>query len=421
MVVQQWTLPQRQAYIRQLQRDQGIYEAQIFFQNQLRIFSVYKVEIGFASYRLANGRTRAAQAEHVATYGVDRDFFSADPDSAPALKVQHEILQRTVEEAGLLDILRAQQQTEPLILDCDGYVVNGNRRLCAMRMLLQEDEAGYVRYSHVQVVFLPRCTERDIKELEGRLQVAPQGRAKYSWVDEAILYKDLYLQNWSEDQILKLYDKKLGEVRELVSMLDEADAYLLARSMEGKYSRVTDKEYAFRQLVKSRKKCGNDEAQKAVITGIAHSIIDDRNTHGRMYEVIPKAHRCIDEICHRLQSELDSTTLPCPNVDRDDSAGLLGAEPSSQYDQVADLIKSAEAEVIRAIVYDCVQERDASDREENDQRYCLRQVQQALTKLQTASNTLTENSDTIGMDEILSQVEQVVRELRVRLNGQDMH
>src|SRR4051794_34582579 len=117
MEINQWSLPQRRDHISQL-RDSGapLYQYQLFFQGQTQNFAVYSVEIGFPCYRLANGRTRDAQLERIATEGLPPDFFSADPDSEPALTKQDEILRDMVTEAGLLRAFKRVRQDQPLIL-----------------------------------------------------------------------------------------------------------------------------------------------------------------------------------------------------------------------------------------------------------------------------------------------------------------
>ena len=81
----QWSLPRRQDFIRQLQDRESLYQKQLEFQGDLRVFGVHVVDIDLPCYRLSNGRTRSAQQQQIATENLPEDFFSADPDSAPAL------------------------------------------------------------------------------------------------------------------------------------------------------------------------------------------------------------------------------------------------------------------------------------------------------------------------------------------------
>ena len=55
-----------------------------------------------------------------------------------------------------------RKQTEPLLMTPDGIVINGNRRLAAMRELFQIDLSDYKSFQVVQVAILPS----DASEIE---------------------------------------------------------------------------------------------------------------------------------------------------------------------------------------------------------------------------------------------------------------
>jgi hypothetical protein len=305
MPFQQWPRPRRIDYIRELRQGGPKFEKYpIEFQARLQYLDVYTVDIEFPCYRLANGRTQAEQKEHVALHGLPDDFFTADPDSAPALEAQHLILRDMAKKAELFDILKKSAQDQPLILDNEGYIINGNRRLCVMRLLLEQDESQFSYFRRVQVVLLPPCSPRDIDELEARLQIRPEGRADYSWVDRAMMYKAKREKNWTDDQLAELYDKRPSEIRRDIGMLEDADAYLEERGHKGHYSDVVDKEYAFRQLQKGRAKCAADEAKKQLFTAVSYAMLDEPAATGdRLYDSIPDALKYLDNIMAQAKSD----------------------------------------------------------------------------------------------------------------------
>ena len=45
-------------------------------------------------------------------------------------------------------------------------------------------------FSHVDVIVLPACEEKDIDELEANLQVKQDTKAEYSWITLAIMLKN---------------------------------------------------------------------------------------------------------------------------------------------------------------------------------------------------------------------------------------
>ncbi len=428
MEIVQWSLPQRRDHIKQLRASgTALYQHSLTFQGTSQNFPVYSVEIGFPCYRLANGRTKAAQIERIAESRdkkekLPEDFFTADPDSQPALEMQDQILRQMIAEAGLLRAFKKVKQEQPLILDNDGYVVNGNRRLCAMRLLLVQDPAAYEHFKHVQVIVLPPCTDRDIKELEGRLQVQPDIRADYSWAAEAMLYRDLRTQGWTDEQVADLYQKKIVEIRELVSMLDDAEQYLDTRTSRGKYSHVVKKEYAFRQLQKARKNCEEDEARKQVLTSVAYLMLDDPDTtEKRLYESIPDAFKFLDKVVENVQRELPQKTDS--ESKGDDGLEILGGSSGDKFAGVVAVLNDpANASKGRDVIRDTLKELRAQERERKDATYCYRQIQQAYTRLQSALSSLDPTADRTGIEDALNNVEQTISDIRDWMsNGNDQN
>jgi len=420
MDITQWSLPQRRDHIKQL-RSSGtsLYEYQLSFQSSMITLPVYAVDIGFPSYRLANGRTRAAQLEVIATKGLAEDFFSADPDSEPALNEQDSMLRQMVTEAGLLRSFKKVHQDQPLILDNDGYVVNGNRRLCTMKLLMHQDEDAYAHFKHIQVVFLPPCDERDIKELEGRLQVQPDIRADYSWTAEAMLYRDLRTEGWSDKQVADLYQKKIPEIRDIIAMLEDAEFYLESRGQRGLYSSVLKREFAFRQLQKTRQQCANDEPRKQFLTAVAHTMLDDPETGGgRLYEAIKDAFRFLDKIAEGIKRDFSDEI-----EDTDDGRSdldILGDTSENTFQGLIEVVtKSPHADKVRDVIRDTIEEMRGREKERKDATYCFRQVQLAHTKLQSALGALDEAADTIGIDDTLRNIELVVGDIREWLSNAD--
>lgn len=417
MKISEWTLPQRQDLIKQLRGSKSsVYQIQETFQGSVQKFDVYIVDVGFPCYRLANGRTRAAQKEIIATQGLSTDFFSKDPDSEPALTQQDIILRSMVAEAGLMNILKKHEQDRPLILDNDGYVVNGNRRLCAMKLLLQEDEKTYEHFKHVQVVFLPPCQERDIKELEGRLQVQPEGRAEYSWVVEAMLYRELREQGWTDEEIASLYEQRLSDVRDSIAMLEDADQYLESRGKPGQYSKVLKHKYAFGQLQKIRKKCADDEPTKQLIWALSCIMLDDPDTQGRLYESIPDTYKYLDNIAEDIQHEFKEQI---EGIKKDEKGlDILGVGMPTPWNGLTDILHKPENEVkAREVIRDVIEEMRATERERKDALYCIRQVQQAHTKLLSALSSLDGDANLDGIEPTLFNIEEAILNIRTWLKN----
>ena len=82
-------------------------------------------------------------------------------------------------------------QREPAIVTCDGFLINGNRRMMVLKNLVSERHLG--EFSLMKVVILPSekepggaPTEREIEQLENRYQLQEEGKAEYYGFDRAI-------------------------------------------------------------------------------------------------------------------------------------------------------------------------------------------------------------------------------------------
>ena len=417
MPIQQWPLPRRRDLIRELRSSRtGSFDHPLIFQSRLQTFPVYTVEIGFPCYRLSNGRTQSRQKEIVADEDLPGDYFAVDPDSAPALERQDQILRELVFNSETLKILKRDPQTQPLILDTDGYIINGNRRVCAMRLLLEEDEARYAHFRNVQVVLLPPCTDEDIAELEARLQIMPEGRQEYSWVDEAMMFRKARDQGWSDDRIADIYRQSPSDIRDAIGRLEDAEQFLQERGKPSNYSRVIHKDYAFKQLQKCNRRCNTDEAKKLLFTKVAYVMLDDPTAGGRrLYDSIPEAFKHLNAIQDNLLQELP----PRP----DEAVG--GGEPSGDIDLLGDasqgdgmaslLARLDNAENLpkaMEVIQDTLEEMRSRERERRDAVYCLHCVQDAHTKLQSAMSALDGSAVLEGVEESLRNIETTVANIR---------
>lgn len=420
MSVKQWPLPKRLDFIKQL-RETGtpIGQQQLEFQGELRFYPVFVVDIAFPCYRLANGRTQAAQQETLSRENLAEDFFSGDPDSEPALTRQHEILRAMVTsgtDAEITNILRKNRQTQPLVLDSEGYVVNGNRRLCAMRVLLEEDPREFSRFDHIQVVFLPPCTQNDIEELEAKLQWLPDGRSDYSWVDKAIVLRQRQQRGWPTEKLCSFYDMTRPAIQLAIAMLEDAEAYLDERGARGEYSRVLDKMYAFEQLQRGRRKCGDDEARKQFFTSVSYLMLDDPNATGRrLYESIPEALDSLDEVAEQLKTDFAGVPTPAtPDTNLD----VLGGDTMSSYRDVCLLVRSPEHfERAREVVRDKLEEMRTKKKERLDATYCLREARKAYAALQNVANNLGAGCDRVGIPALLDNIASVCGEIRGKFDN----
>ncbi len=190
------------------------------------------IPIGVPVYRMANGRTSIEQLQFIKNAKIDdSDFFAKGEEREDAQVAQHEILAALAREgsdsvAVILKVLRESQQTNPLWITARGVVINGNRRLAAMRELLAEDPKKYGRYVTVECAVLPSLSPEQIEELEIRLQVAPETKLPYGWIHDCLLIEKRLRTKRGEDYVANLLKRKPADVRAAIAALNEVNIYL---------------------------------------------------------------------------------------------------------------------------------------------------------------------------------------------------
>jgi hypothetical protein len=262
-----WSLPKRREFLKEKVAEKSATTHPVPFQGKMRYLPVHEVPLGLPLYRLENGRTTGRQAEYLANNpNVPQDFFRKDSESASAQKAQHKILtELTRERKNLFKEFETEPQTEPIILTSLGYVVNGNRRLSTWRELYEANKKKFARFRNVQVVVLPLVDEKEIDRVEAELQLKEDLKADYSWTSTALMMREKMLRyDYSDEDLASLYDRDKKEIVELLDTLDYAEQYLEARDTPKKFTDVETKEYAFIQIVRTRKKMKASEAAKEV-------------------------------------------------------------------------------------------------------------------------------------------------------------
>lgn len=419
MLIDLMTLPQRKERLRELLESANVSKMadhSMRFQGSTQSLPVFSVGINLPCYRLANGRTMSSQLEYIKKNSLAHDFFRVDPDSAQALAAQHNILLELIEEKNLLNTFKKVEQTEHMILTREGYIVNGNRRVCAMRKLLEEDDAKYDHFKFISVAILPPCSTEDIKELEGQLQVKHDIRANYTWVNEAMLYRDWRAQDWTDDQICALYDKTKSAMRELLAMLDEAEIYLEHINAEHEYSRVTKDRYAFKGLEKVKKKCKDSESDKQLIRRLAYLMIEDKESdEGRLHENIPSAYKYLGEIAESLKKELGESGANVA-VEGIDVLGVGDETTNSDYSGLIHTLDNLQdnREALN-VIQDTIEVMEDLNKEEDDAMFCFRRIEKAHTYLASAQASMDTDTVTEGIAETLTSIEAVIKKIMDQL------
>jgi hypothetical protein len=203
-------------------------------------------------YRVENGRLIAELEEHARERGLETDELARRQESREVQALLHGFLAaKSADPKGPIqqELRRLAQQTEPLLVTAEGVLVNGNRRLAAMRALLAEDPGRYAGFAEVAAAVLPPdAGTADVEEVEAALQLTPETKLAYGWINRRLkLRRQSQASAEAAVQAFRLEGREQldRELRELELAEDYLDDYL---GHPGRYSLAADAEILFSGL-----------------------------------------------------------------------------------------------------------------------------------------------------------------------------
>ncbi len=227
----------------------------VLLQGRYRDLPVVQVPQEALVYRVDNGRLAAELEEQTLR---ERSSLADLRDRAETPEVQSLLHRLLVAKARdpqgpiYAELERLGQQTEPLLIGFDGVVINGNRRLSAMRELMAQDAGRYAGFAEVLAAVLPpETTPAEVEYVEAALQMAPETKLGYGWIDRRLkLRKQRDELGLPLDQIRAAY--RIEDPAQLDLELAElalAEGYLDSYCGEpGRYSLVADAALLFAGL-----------------------------------------------------------------------------------------------------------------------------------------------------------------------------
>ena len=157
---------------------------------------IITLHIDLPVYHLNNGRTRAEQRNYIVENNKKDDFFEKNQENNAQQRIQHEILVRASKDstANIFAELKKSKdfrEDSPLLLESNGMVINGNRRLAALRELYKSDVKTFNRFKEIPcAIIVEHLSAQNIKEIENYLQVKKENKQEYDWVSLALEIKN---------------------------------------------------------------------------------------------------------------------------------------------------------------------------------------------------------------------------------------
>ena len=362
------------------------------FQGQVVNLPYIRVPENLPKYRIANGRTSSIQEEWVTLKGEDESFFAGDPELLTLQKAQHQILIEMINEEGLLEKFKNPKniQVEPLLLDENGFVINGNRRLCCWRTLYLKDPDKYSHFSHVDVVVLDKCNDKELDALESRLQIERDIRSNYSWHAEAKMLEEKQKKfGYTTGELAKQYGKKPNEIEELFEIRKLGAEYLETRNKKNMWSELKETEHTFRALNKAMKK-QRSIFNSEILKELAFPYIENPDAAGeRLYIFLPKLGQHLKKVKGQLKETFpqDANT----SVDAEAASAFGGAtnadEGANEMKLVAEINQSKKNTALaQDVIAATVASEIAKSRDVVRTKHLIDHLQKSQTALTDAIN-----------------------------------
>ena len=399
------------------------------YQSQLHDLPVIHVPLGLPIYRMANFRTRTAQQAYARREVKSADYFSSGEENEAAQQRQHEFLfkyantGREGSVAPITDVLKAERQRQPILITRRGIVVNGNRRLAAMRSLFEEDPNLYREFATVKCQLLPiTATEKDIVEVEVRLQMKQRTELDYDWINECIAIRELRDSGRPMRELMALMNKKRVEIDDAINALTEADFYLVEwLNRAGDYETIEDAKQLFFDIGENvGAKTGEPQE---VSRRIAWLLADRRGKlKRRVYDFKPMFGKKSDEVAAKLAERFGvelSESDPLDEGDGEDFAVDLGGGSGSTLRPLIALIDDVTRrdEVSEQLVEVC-EGIIEMERDKRDGQMPLNLIQAANGKLAEVDMTRATPGSLGAIGKQLDAVQANVEQLRAYLERQ---
>ena len=331
---------------------------------------VVSLPVDLPVYRMENCRAFSAQQTEIARERLDKNFFAKGQEVLSAQTKQHKILadlarRGTESVTPIFDVLQKEAQRETILISSSGVVVNGNRRLSAMRELLRQGDGSVdQRFEYVRCAVLPPDTIRDeIDDIEADLQARPETKLDYDWIGDARLIRRQVDKGRTTRQVADRLHRSRTEIENVLQALDEADLYLSEwLEKPGEYALVQEGEQIFGDIPKNISR--HDSKLKDASRAIAWSIYDNRKSiTGRVYrlnrafgDLAPRTLELLENRFGLADGGLEGSSKPSEGAGEDDFAvDIEDTTEASDYSTIIHALRDKDGfdEKVDALVDAC--------------------------------------------------------------------
>jgi hypothetical protein len=361
------------------------------FRGEKTALKVVSLPVDLPVYRMDNCRTYSDQQDAIAKGNLDKSYFAKGQELSSVQAIQHTILARLARReatsvAAILNVLETEGQRDPILVTSTGVVVNGNRRLSAMRELYVAEESINSTYAYVKCMILPPDTSPDeVDDIEANEQARPQTKLEYDWIGDAQLVRRQVNKGRTAKVVAEQLRRNESDVKNLLQSIDEADLYLNEwANKPGQYSLVSGEgEQIFGDLPK--KLLGKSVSLQNASRAIAWSLFENRDrVPGRVYSYNAAFGKLAPVVLANVAEQLDIQTSSADQSE-DEEDFLVDIAGSNVADDYTDIIATLKAEDTRddavEVLIDACMSAIEMDRGQRSKSAALKTLAQVHAKL----------------------------------------
>ena len=241
---------------------------------------VVLLSIDIPIYHLNNGRTRRDQRSHIISNNHKFSYFKDSLENNKQQNIQHKILVRLaqVSKSDIFAELKRKaefREDSPLLLDSNGVVINGNRRLSSIREIFKSDNKKFHKFKHVPCAIIEQhLDDRQIKQIENNIQVRREFKQDYDWISLALEVKEeKEVLGIPISQIAADMGRTENSIKELFEVISLVDKCLIEDYKdEGNYDLVKDQKQIWKNTIERANKQGVKPAEKDLLFKLARMV-----------------------------------------------------------------------------------------------------------------------------------------------------
>jgi hypothetical protein len=408
-----YSLPERLAFFKDLianKQQNSISKWDVRIGGKNEPIDVFRVPVELPKYRLNNTRTLPVQEQYIFSNKKNPDFF-ADVESDEAQQVQHELLKKLIGSSdvdkNLIKYFKKNEQTDPLILTSDGFVISGNRRLCTFRELSE-------RFPLIRVAILPKLDEEQVDSIEDYFEQETDIKDPFSWIGRAMGYRRrMEKYKYSVEQLAKKIDVNKGEISALVDRLEIADRYLEYIGRPKDYDEVLKDEQGFMKIDAYQQKEKINIPKRTAFEKLSFIALANKGLFSdRMYNNVPIIYEAQEKIEEKLRSEFPAE-LEAIEADKKTPVVESLRVKSNESVSIIKLIDDPERqEKVAELISDTIQEVKALKLDKKKKSSVLDRVSKASALLVEANTMKNHETEKSGVDNHLDNLETEIEKLR---------